>query len=109
MGIAFLRLEQSKAKWRVKLAHAFERSTSGDKGDRTSRWALFFLPFITVLREGLEAVVFAGGVSLSESGKTIPLAVFVGIVAGVCICESLKGSSSPLMYAQSFERLSQHT
>lgn len=85
MGIAFLRLEQAKAKWRVKLAHAFEKSTSGDKGDRTSRWALFLLPFITVLREGLEAVVFAGGVSLGESGKTIPLAVVVGIIAGAFI------------------------
>ena len=65
MGIAFLRLEQAKAKWRIKLVHAFERRTTpGQRGGAVSRWALFFLPFITVLREGLEAVVFTGGVSV---------------------------------------------
>ena len=65
MGLAFLRLEQSKAKWQVKLAHAFERKTAGsDKGGRSGKFALFLLPFITVMREGLEAVVFAGGVRL---------------------------------------------
>ena len=64
MGLAFLRLEQSKAKWRVKLAHAFEKKRSDDGGleGRGSKWALFLLPFVTILREGLEAVLFAGGV-----------------------------------------------
>ena len=64
MGIAFLRLEQSMAKWKIKLAHAFQKTTSTnqDRGGRTSRYALFILPFITVLREGLEAVLFASGV-----------------------------------------------
>lgn len=65
MGLAFLRLEQSKAMWRVKLAHAFEKKTetSNRKEGKSGKYALFLLPFITVLREGLEAVVFAGGVS----------------------------------------------
>jgi FTR1 family protein len=63
MGIGFLKLEQAKAKWRIKLAHAFEhRAISGERGGIASRWALFLLPFITVLREGLEAVVFGAGV-----------------------------------------------
>ena len=35
-----------------------------DGETRSSKWILFFLPFITVLREGIEAVVFVGGVSL---------------------------------------------
>lgn len=113
MSIGFLKLEQSKAKWRIKLAHAFERrSISGERGGVASRWALFLLPFITVLREGLEAVVFAAGVrftefpffyyhpfeneahvvttfqvSLSLPAASIPLAVIVGIIAGVTICE----------------------
>ena len=29
------------------------------------KWTLFLLPLITVLREGLEAVVFVGGVGLA--------------------------------------------
>lgn len=65
IGIAFLRLEQSIVQWKIKLAHAFQKTTGADqvKGAKTSRYALFLLPFITVLREGLEAVVFASGVS----------------------------------------------
>ena len=74
MGIAFLKMDRSRVKWRIKLADAFEKSHSraisaadgkADKRDgRSGKWALFLLPFITVLREGLEAVVFVGGVSL---------------------------------------------
>jgi len=63
MGLTFLKLEQAKVKWRIKLAHAFQHRTSAEERSGVAgRWALFFLPFITVLREGLEAVVFAGGV-----------------------------------------------
>jgi len=47
--------------------------------------ALFLLPFVTVLREGLEAVVFIGGVSLSEPGSSIPLAALCGIVGGISL------------------------
>jgi len=42
------------------------------------KWALFTLPFIVVLREGLEAVVFVGGVSLGQSASAIPIAAIVG-------------------------------
>ncbi|KAL2914213.1 high-affinity iron permease [Polyrhizophydium stewartii] len=47
--------------------------------------ALFWLPFITVLREGLEAVVFIGGVSLGEEPSSIPIAAIVGIIIGIAI------------------------
>jgi hypothetical protein len=85
MGLAFLKMDQSRVKWRIKLAQAFEQShesaiaargSSGkfrfgwlrgnknaDKEARSGKWALFLLPFITVLREGLEAIIFVGGVS----------------------------------------------
>lgn len=67
-----LRIDRSKLKWKAKLAGAFDNKVdtsklSGkDKREaRNSKWSLFLLPFITVLREGLEAVVFVGGVSLA--------------------------------------------
>jgi high-affinity iron transporter len=79
MGIAFLKMDRSRIKWRIKLAAAFDKSQSKavaaeqadidhenamrKKEGRGGKWALFLLPFITVLREGLEAVVFVGGVS----------------------------------------------
>ena len=46
---------------------------------------LFLLPLITVLREGMEAVVFVGGVTLGQSATSIPIAAIVGLIAGL-IC-----------------------
>lgn len=40
---------------------------------------------ITVLREGIEAVVFVGGVSLGQPGTSIPLAAIVGIICGLFV------------------------
>jgi high-affinity iron transporter len=43
---------------------------------------------VTVLREGLEAVVFVGGVSLGQSAKAIPLAAISGVLVGFIVgCE----------------------
>ncbi|WWC59749.1 uncharacterized protein I303_102311 [Kwoniella dejecticola CBS 10117] len=96
MGIAFLKMDKSRIKWRLKLAAAFDKSqakmqasaeeTEKDKREaRSGKWALFILPFITVLREGLEAVVFVGGVSLNVEAVSIPIAVIVGIIAGLVV------------------------
>ncbi|KAH9055655.1 iron permease FTR1 [Lactarius vividus] len=83
MGVGMLKLNRAKAKWRIKLQHAFEGQDRG-KG-RTGKWALFLLPFVTILREGMEAIVFVGGVSLGQSATSIPIAAIVGIVCGL-IC-----------------------
>ncbi|KAL2914215.1 high-affinity iron permease [Polyrhizophydium stewartii] len=47
--------------------------------------ALFWLPFVTILREGLEVVVFIGGVSLGEPASAIPVSAAAGLLAGVVI------------------------
>ena len=58
----------------------------GARGEgRTGKWALFVLPLITILREGMEAIVFVGGVSLGQSAESIPIAAIVGIACGL-IC-----------------------
>ncbi|KAI0263016.1 iron permease FTR1/Fip1/EfeU [Gloeopeniophorella convolvens] len=84
MGITMLKLDRAKAKWRVKLQHAFE-GQHVDGRTRTGKWVLFLLPLITVLREGMEAVIFVGGVSLGQSATSIPIAAIVGLVCGL-IC-----------------------
>ncbi|KAJ2370296.1 high-affinity iron permease [Coemansia sp. RSA 2611] len=89
MGIGFLRSGRMQDKWRVKLARAMGEP-SAKRGWRrfvdfkvfSTRYLFFHLPFLTVLREGLEAVVFVGGVSLGISAKSIPLPVVVGIACG---------------------------
>ncbi|KZO94671.1 Ftr1 protein [Calocera viscosa TUFC12733] len=95
MGIAFLKLEGSSAKWRVHLSHAFSKGDK-DKSGRGSKYALMILPLITVLREGIEAIVFVGGVSLSESAKAIPLAVVVGLLCGALVAYFIYRGSAVL-------------
>ncbi|KAL0958080.1 hypothetical protein HGRIS_000256 [Hohenbuehelia grisea] len=84
MGLTMLRMDRAKAKWRIKLQHAFE-GKHVDGRTKTGKWVLFVLPFITVLREGMEAVVFVGGVSLGQPATSIPIAAIVGIICGLII------------------------
>lgn len=91
MGLTMLRIDREKLAWRMKLQGAFDKKADESLDDkakkegRSSKWALFLLPFITVLREGLEAVVFVGGVSLGASAKAIPLAAITGIICGLIV------------------------
>ncbi|ODN78052.1 hypothetical protein L202_05133 [Cryptococcus amylolentus CBS 6039] len=100
MATAFLKMDRSRIKWRWKLAAAFDQSqakvlaqenmsdedrAAAKKEGKSGKWALFLLPLITVLREGLEAVVFVGGVSLGLPATSIPLAVVVGLIAGFAV------------------------
>ncbi|EMC92269.1 hypothetical protein BAUCODRAFT_38300 [Baudoinia panamericana UAMH 10762] len=92
VGAALLRVSKLQDKWRVKLAQAVEKNNINAKASTSSkfklwcqRYAMFLLPFITVLREGLEAVVFIGGVGLSLPATAFPLAVVCGLGAGVLV------------------------
>jgi high-affinity iron transporter len=92
MGAALLRISKLQDKWRVKLAKALAAKDStrvGSAGSRFKVWleryAMFTLPFITVVREGLEAVVFIGGVGLGFPASSFPLPVITGIACGALI------------------------
>ncbi|KAJ2915160.1 hypothetical protein MD484_g5260, partial [Candolleomyces efflorescens] len=84
MALSMLKMDKAKKKWRHKIRRSLE-GRSIDPDVKTGQWALFILPFITVLREGLEAVVFVGGVSLGQPAKSIPIAAIVGIICGLVI------------------------
>ncbi|KAM3546904.1 hypothetical protein ARSEF1564_000217 [Beauveria bassiana] len=92
MGIALLRVGQMQDKWRNKLAKALLQAPL--KADDTRRgwlkrlaekYALFFLPFITILREGIEAIVFVAGVSFSAPPAAIPFSALAGLAFGVAV------------------------
>jgi high-affinity iron transporter len=53
--------------------------------NKTPNYVLFLLPFITVLREGLEAVIFVAGVALGSDPSTIPGAVILGVLSGIVV------------------------
>ncbi|OTB03452.1 hypothetical protein M426DRAFT_321814 [Hypoxylon sp. CI-4A] len=87
VGAALLRVGKMQEKWRVKLAKALEAPVV--KVGRVAwlkrfveKYAMFILPFITVLREGIEAIVFVAGVSFSAPATSVPLAVVCGLAAG---------------------------
>ncbi|PSK36336.1 hypothetical protein C7M61_004160 [Candidozyma pseudohaemuli] len=88
MGIAMLRINKMKEKWRVKLAQALvkkEKKGRFSLGQWAKKYALFILPFITCLREGLEAIVFVGGVGLSSPATSFPIPVITGLIAGCLV------------------------
>ncbi|KAG8624609.1 hypothetical protein KVT40_007676 [Elsinoe batatas] len=92
MGAALLRVSKMQDKWRVKLSQALEARKSNGQGPAkrsfkkwAEKYAMFLLPFITVLREGLEAVVFIGGVGLGLPATAFPLAVICGLGAGALV------------------------
>ncbi|KAJ2358159.1 hypothetical protein IWW50_000563 [Coemansia erecta] len=92
MGIGFLKCGHLQDKWRAKLATAMVQPSTKHGWRRffdlkifSKRYLFFHLPFLTVLREGLEAVVFVGGVSLGIPAKSIPLPVVTGIICGSAI------------------------
>lgn len=64
------------------------------------KYFLAILPFITTLREGLEAVVFIGGIGVSQSPRALPLAVLAGLTLGSAVGYSLYqgGNKMSLQY-----------
>lgn len=64
------------------------------------KYFLAILPFVTTLREGLEAVVFVGGVGMSQSPKALPLAILGGLSLGSAVGYSLYkgGNKMSLQY-----------
>ena len=88
MGAALLRVSKLQDKWRKKLSAALaKRSLDRSLGIAgfMERNAMFFLPFITVLREGIEAIVFVAGVSFSSPASAFPLPVITGLAAGIAV------------------------
>lgn len=89
MGAALLRIGKMQQKWRLKLARALENpisstttTTRGWLARSLEKYAMFILPFVTVLREGVEAVVFVAGVSFQAPPSAVPLPVIAGIATG---------------------------
>ncbi|EED16385.1 WD repeat protein [Talaromyces stipitatus ATCC 10500] len=88
MGLALLRINKTKEQWRIKIAKTLVEKNKNSKksklfGDWARRYAMFLLPFITTLREGVEGVVFVAGVSLGYPATAFPLPVVTGIIAGL--------------------------
>ncbi|ROT37826.1 plasma membrane iron permease [Sodiomyces alkalinus F11] len=93
MGAVLLRVGKLQDKWRAKLARAIKSSgsdagpgRSGSLVDRVKflgeKYALFILPFITVMREGFEGILFIAGAGFGLSALSIIVSALAGFVVG---------------------------
>lgn len=103
MGFTLLRINAMKTKWRLKLINSFNQHNSNgnpitneeeeeielepEEEHKNSfihklkqKYFLALLPFITTLREGLEAVVFIGGIGVNQPLSSFPLAIIFGSI-----------------------------
>lgn len=89
MGVAMLRVNKMRQKWKLKLAKSIIETHKGQGswGLRylSRKYAIAVLPFITTLREGLEAVVFLGGIGANQPASSFPLPTVSAILLGVFI------------------------
>ncbi|EPS45422.1 hypothetical protein H072_658 [Dactylellina haptotyla CBS 200.50] len=86
MGAAILRVSKLQSKWQKKITEALQApSKNRTWGEKLEKYSLFILPFITILREGLEAVIFVGGVGLTYPASAFPIPVITGLLAGATI------------------------
>ncbi|KAF2203098.1 plasma membrane iron permease-like protein [Delitschia confertaspora ATCC 74209] len=91
MGAALLRVNKLQDRWRTKITATIEAKDfsslplKGRLKAWSEKYAMFLLPFITILREGLEAVIFIGGVGLGMPASSFPLPVICGLTAGCLV------------------------
>lgn len=90
VGAALLRVSKMQEKWRVKLANHVENGPLPGYGWQAfkvwcARYVMFAVPFLTILREGLEAIIFIAGVSFSAPASAVPLPVVMGVIAGTFV------------------------
>ncbi|KAI5057536.1 hypothetical protein GOP47_0027965 [Adiantum capillus-veneris] len=88
MAFSMIRVDTWRAKWERKLTQVTidALNKEGDVLERKrNKYALFLIPFTVVLREGVEAVIFLGGVGLEGSGTAYPIPAIVGIFCGIAV------------------------
>lgn len=111
MGIQILRVSKMQQKWKVKLGRLLQLSrhfnplisNSSRKSEGrwlhklellTEKYNMVILPFVTTLREGLEAIVFIGGIGVNEDTSiwaiinATVIAVIVGTLIGCVLYRS---------------------
>ncbi|KAI9136941.1 iron permease FTR1/Fip1/EfeU [Paraphysoderma sedebokerense] len=82
MAFTMLRIQNWQHKWAKKLEQA---ATDSVNDVQKKKFALVFLPFTIVLREGLESVLLLGGTSSQYPPTSVILPAVIGIIAGSLI------------------------
>ena len=97
MALSMVRADTWREKWEKKLtkvtvdalssraATVDEDAAEGLASSKKGKYTLFFIPFTVVLREGVEAVIFLGGIGLEGSGTAYPIPAVVGSICGIAV------------------------
>lgn len=87
MAFSMIRVDTWRAKWEKKLTKITIEALNKEEDvqSRRSKYALFLIPFTVVLREGVEAVIFLGGIGLEGSGTAYPIPAIVGAICGILV------------------------
>ncbi|KAK6465103.1 iron permease [Scheffersomyces coipomensis] len=113
MGIKILRVNKMQQKWKHKLSIIIQNSDYVNKARRhgtqigyskeefstklaywSEKYSMLLLPFITTLREGLEAIVFIGGIGINENTSIVAIvnsaifAIILGTFIGILLYRS---------------------
>ncbi|EDK41245.2 hypothetical protein PGUG_05343 [Meyerozyma guilliermondii ATCC 6260] len=124
MGIKLLRVSKMQKKWKHKLAQMLnnrggmrritQRDSSstpaianseepqGKVGRFSEKYSMLLLPFVTTLREGMEAIVFVGGIGINENTSIWAIvngaiaAIALGSLIGIVLYRS--GNTLPLRW-----------
>lgn len=107
MGIKILRVNKMQTKWKAKLtsiikkSNYLKRATTQRNSSYNSfaerietlsdKYSMLMLPFVTTLREGMEAIVFIGGIGINDNTSIMAIiistvmAIFIGSIVGVLL------------------------
>lgn len=120
MGIKLLRVSKMQKKWKHKLAQMLnnrggmrrisQRGSSSSQnvevpqkvGLFSEKYSMLLLPFVTTLREGMEAIVFVGGIGINENTSIWAIvngavtAIALGSLIGIVLYRS--GNTLPLRW-----------
>ncbi|KAI5959525.1 BUR1 [Candida theae] len=114
MGIQILRVNKMQEKWKVKLGRLLQSSVHFNQSIvpsprnpetswlvqlelLTEKYNMVILPFVTTLREGLEAIVFIGGIGVNKDTSiwAIINAAVIALAVGTCVgCVLYKSGNS---------------
>jgi FTR1 family protein len=81
LATSMLKISKFQAMWEAKLSANLVKAEA--EGSSLRRSTMFWIPFVSVLREGLETVIFLAGVGAGYPAKSIPIPGIVGLLTGL--------------------------
>jgi FTR1 family protein len=81
LAMSMLKIGKFQAMWEAKLSANLVKAEA--EGSSLRRSTMFWIPFVSVLREGLETVIFLAGVGAGYPAKSIPIPGIVGLLTGL--------------------------